>query len=290
MITSLALVVTTYRPGDDFGDRFRQAADACQLFVVVDNTPNGHVFKDLPPNAVVLQDGVNKGLGRALNVGIAHAQASGCRLAALFDQDSTASSALLEGLRAALDAAEATNAPCVVGPLHVDDQTGRETSVLTSTRPREALERVSCLATSGMMFRIDNSPLAPFSEDLFLDLVDFEWCWRLGDNGWAFYKARNVPMAHRLGEGQRRFAGLTYHVPAPYRHYFQFRDTLRIVPRRYVPLYPKLRLLGILPIKLIAYPWLMDRGLERTRWMLSGVRDAILGRVGAGAAASKLNA
>jgi hypothetical protein len=56
-------------------------------------------------------------------------------------------------------------------------------------------------------------------------------------------------MFHRLGEAERRFMGLTFHVPAPYRHYFQVRDTLRLAFRPYVPRYAKLRLIGILPLK-----------------------------------------
>jgi len=287
MALSLAAVLTAYRPDAGFGDRFRELAQSCRALIVVDNTPRGHRFGELPANAIVLQDGVNKGLGRALNLGIARATELGCDAVVLFDQDSSPPSSLIDGLQAALSGA---GPRAVVAPLHIDDQTGRETAVLSLARPNAPLKRVSCLATSGMLFRLDESPLEPFSEELFLDLVDFEWCWRMGQAGWSFYKATNVPMAHRLGEGQRRFAGLTYHVPAPYRHYFQFRDTLRVVPRSYVPLYPKLRLLCILPLKLIAYPWLMDRGLERLGWMLRGVRDALLGRLGAGAAGPKLNA
>jgi len=287
MTSSLAAVLTAYRPDAGLGDRFRELAQSCRALIIVDNTPGGHQFGALPANAVVLQDGLNKGLGRALNLGIARATELGCDKVVLFDQDSSPPSSLIDGLQAALSGA---GSRAVVGPLHIDDQTGRETAVVSFARSSTPLKRVSCLATSGMLFRLDEAPLEPFSEELFLDLVDFEWCWRMGQAGWSFYKAVNVPMAHRLGEGQRRFAGLTYHVPAPYRHYFQFRDTLRIVPRSYVPLYPKLRLLGILPLKLVAYPWLMDRGLERLGWMLRGVRDALLGRLGAGAAGPKLNA
>jgi rhamnosyltransferase len=286
MTSSLAAVLTTYRPDAGFGGRFQELSQLCRALIIVDNTPGGHRFGDLPANAIVLQDGVNKGLGRALNLGIARAIELGCDTVVLFDQDSSPASTLIAGLQLALDSA---GPRAVVGPLHIDDKTGRETAVLALTRPDEPLRRVSCLATSGMLFRVVDAPIEPFSEELFLDLVDFEWCWRMGRAGWSFHKATGVAMAHRLGEGQRRFAGLTYHVPAPYRHYFQFRDTLRVVPRSYVPLYPKLRLLGILPLKLLAYPWLMDRGSERLGWMLRGVRDALLGRLGAGAASAKLN-
>ena len=96
-------------------------------------------------------------------------------------------------------------------------------------------------------------------------------------------------MPHRLGLAQRRFLGLTYHVPAPYRHYFQFRDTLRLTVRPHVPLYSKIRLAGVLPFKALAYPFLLDRGGERARWMARGVADAFRRVGGIGAARETLN-
>ncbi len=140
-----------------------------------------------------------------------------------------------------------------------------------------------------MMFHIDQLRDDEFfTEEFFLDFVDFEWCWRLQRHAWRFYRATDIVMPHRLGLAQRHFFGLTYHVPAPYRHYFQFRDTLRLAMRPYVPLYSKVRLAGILPLKLAAYPFILDRGGERIKWMMLGIRDALRGTVGIGAASSVL--
>ena len=234
-----------------------------------------------------MQDGRNKGLGKALNLGIARAGELGCDVVVLFDQDSTPSASLLTSLLSCL--AQVDPAHSVVGPTHLDDR-GPELT-LRPSRPGGSLVPMTCLPTSGMLFSVADWSGSPhFSEELFLDLVDFDWCWRMRDLGWHFYKAIDVTMPHRLGLAQRKLFGLVFHVPAPYRHYFQFRDTLRVVPRPYVPLYSKVRLLGLLPLKLLAYPWLLDRGLERLRWMLLGMADAFRGRGGAGAAAARLGA
>jgi GT2 family glycosyltransferase len=49
---------------------------------------------------------------------------------------------------------------------------------------RAAWQEVSCLPTSGMIFPADAlAPADVFAEDFFLDLVDFEWCWRLHQGG-----------------------------------------------------------------------------------------------------------
>jgi rhamnosyltransferase len=283
----VAAIYTTYHPDDGFRQRICHVVDRCALTIIVDNTPGGHRFAPGQTDGlVVLQDGCNKGLGVALNAGLAEALRQGCDAVVLFDQDSSPRPdfipALLEGLAAAGPRA-------IVGPLLVDDA---ETS--PDARPPGAghapiIDDVTCIATSGMCFRLHG--LAPddrFTEDFFLDFVDFDWCWRLRRQGWRICRLRSLQMPHRLGLGQRRLLGLTYHVPAPFRHYFQFRDTLKLATRPYVPTYSRVRLSVILLPKLIVYPFLLDGGLERLRWMLRGIRDAFRAVPGIGAAAAKL--
>jgi rhamnosyltransferase len=282
----IAAIYTTYHPDGAFRQRIRHVVAHCALTIVVDNTPGGHVFAAGQTDGVtLLQDGRNKGLGAALNAGLAEALRQRCDAVVLFDQDSSPQPDFIETLFQGLAAAGPST---IVGPLLVDD-TEVQTGTTGSAPQGAVLEAVTCVPTSGMCFRLDGiTPGDRFSEDLFLDFVDFDWCWRLRGEGWRVYRLRSLPMPHRLGLAQRSFLGLTYHVPAPFRHYFQFRDTLRLATRRYVPLYSRFRLSAILLPKLIVYPFLLDRGLERLRWMLRGIRDAIRSVPGIGAAAAKL--
>ena len=292
---ALAAVVTAYRPDAAFAIRLQPLLTLCQWIVIVDNTPGAHPFVALPAGFIVLQDGVNKGLGPALNKGLHEAALRGARRVILFDQDSTPGLEFVAQMLVELTRAQASHGPkCCVGPTHIDD------GALTLGGPRastdevdctgEVLQGVTCLPTSGMTLSLD--ALGPddfFSDEFFLDLVDFEWCWRMRRRGWMFLRAGNVSMFHRLGEHERQFLGLTFHVPAPYRHYFQVRDSLKLAFKDYVPTYSKLRLIGILPLKALIYPFLLDRGLERFAWMMRGVRDSFKGVRGVGAAASRLS-
>jgi rhamnosyltransferase len=294
----IAAIVTTYKPDAAFVSRFQPLLKVCSAVIVSDNTPQGHFDEGaLPQGFTLLASGGNVGIGRALNNGIAGAKQLGAGYVVLFDQDSTPSVDLVRNLQASLLRAQAVHGPRIcIGPTHVDDATGHEQKGLRA-RPlvggdgvvQEDIVGATCLATSGMT--LDISALEAedtFSTELFLDLVDFEWCWRLGAKGWRFARIDSVQMKHRLGVAERRWMGLRFHVPAPYRHYFQFRDTLRLLTRSYVPLYPKLRLAGVLPFKLLVYPFLLDRGAERLRWMLRGIIDAFAQTSGIGAAESRL--
>jgi rhamnosyltransferase len=290
----LAAVVTTYKPDAQFFARFAVALAFCDLFVVVDNTPRGHHFSEHATNdaVLILQDGQNKGLGRALNLGIEAARQAGVQAVILFDQDSSPSEGFLRDMVDTLDVTRAGgDARVCLGPLHLDDaQLVHAPAPSARSGALSRLSPVTCLATSGMLFPIDALGADErFTEDFFLDFVDFDWCWRLGRRHWKFYRALDITMPHRLGLAQRRFLGLTYHVPAPYRHYFQFRDTLRLTVRSHVPLYSKIRLAGVLPLKVLAYPFLLDRRAERLRWMARGVADAFRRVGGIGAARETLN-
>lgn len=286
--TRIAAIYTTYHPDDGFRQRIRHVVERCALTVVVDNTPGGHAFAPGQTDGlVVLQDGRNKGLGAALNAGLAEALKQGCDAVVLFDQDSSPQPDFIAALFEGLDAA---GPRAILGPLLVDDAKAPAPADVASSVPAApTIDDVTCIATSGMCFRLDGlTPADRFTEDFFLDFVDFDWCWRLRGQGWRICRLRSLPMPHRLGLAQRRFLGLTYHVPAPFRHYFQFRDTLKLATRSYVPAYSRVRLSVILLPKLIVYPFLLDRGPERLRWMLRGIRDAVRAVPGIGAAAAKL--
>jgi rhamnosyltransferase len=259
----------------------------CDRVTIVDNTPGGYAFPRIPPGVRVIQDGQNKGLGRALNQGLEDAREAGASVAVLFDQDSSPDAEFLPRMLAELESVTRVHGDCsAIGPQLLDDARRGEHPSNDGKPPRRVL---TCLPTSGLMFRLD-APHADqrFSEDLFLDFVDLDWCWRLGARGWRFFRAMDIGMPHRLGLAQRRLLGLTYHVPAPYRHYFQFRDTLRLTTRSYVPLYSKCRLAVLLPLKALAYPFMLDRGGERARWMVLGVLDALRRVSGIGSARETL--
>lgn len=293
----IAAVVTTFKPDPAFASRFAHLLSVCGVIVVSDNTPGGHGGFDLPEGFKVIHHRSNLGLGPALNIGIEAAREFGASTVVLFDQDSTPSAEFVIQMARCLAEAQASlGNQCCVGPTHLDDGNevigGRpgfdsqpESATIAISR-----DEVTCLPTSGMILPIGGLAADDlFSNEFFLDLVDFEWCWRLRARGWHFLRSRRVCMLHRLGEAERSFLGLRYHVPSPYRHYFQVRDSLRLIAKSYVPFYSKVRLVGILPLKAIVYPFLLDRGAERLTWMMRGLRDSLRGIRGVGAVAHLLS-
>jgi rhamnosyltransferase len=284
-----AAIFTLYKPNLDFFDAISSVLEFCDFVILVDNTPGGHKFTQLPNNVLHISDGLNKGLGSALNIGISEARSRLVDQVILFDQDSSPTTELLSNLFIALNNNNLDQV--IIGPTHIDDCISEEIFNNNSVANDVYLNsEISCLPTSGLVFNLSKIPTNfIFDESLFLDLVDFDWCWRLRSRGWRVYRLNNVFMRHRLGISEKKLLFLTYHIPAPYRHYFQFRDTLRVIIRSYVPLRSRLRLFSVLLPKLFVYPFILDHGVERLKWMLFGIYSFFIGHTKSGMAESILN-
>jgi len=285
MKDSIAIVITAYHPDKSFLQKCENFVNCGFGVVIFDNTPGGSEI--FPKNAnlesmLLIQHGINYGLPIALNTAINKSAELGYEYALLLDQDTTPSKVLIENLyKSYLLNTQKKNSIVVMAPIfsnsstleHLDDEKCTD------------IKQVSCVPTAGMFMSIrDWMQIPHFSEDFFLDFVDFEWCWRIATTGAKFYVNHNLKIEQKLGIGQRKFLGVNINIPVPFRHYFQFRDTLNILFKSYVPLKSKLRFLGVLPLKIILYPFLLSNGSARFMWMIQGIIDFFLKKKGVGSA------
>ena len=116
---------------------------------------------------------------------------------------------------------------------------------------------------------------------LFIDAVDFEYCWRLKTKGFLTVRDNDILLGHRVGDGKKQIVGkIDARVPSPIRHYYHIRNLFLLIPRGYVPLYWKLSNLGKLAIKLVIYPFIFDDGKVRFSYMVRGIKDGLLRKYG----------
>ena len=95
--------------------------------------------------------------------------------------------------------------------------------------------------------------------------------------GYSTYVTNEVKMAHRLGEDRYHFLGKSIGVPSPIRHYYQFRNTLIMFNRSYVPLSFKLKYMLILPFKLFFFTLFVNPRAVRFKMISKGIIDALKG-------------
>ena len=225
---------------------------------VVDNASEPGILRQIEtlvaeiPGAILLRNEQNLGLAAAINRGVraVHASTPDTRFALLLDQDSEPEpgsiAALVEGFEGLQ--AEGLRVGCV-GPTLVDVSTGLQHGFHQMTRWRwtraypapGALQPVPCanLNGSGTLVPIDLFlELGGLEDALFIDHVDTEWAFRVQAHGYALYGIPAAVFRHRMGESSRRLWLFGWHVwplRSPRRHFFLYRNAIRLMQRNYVP-------------------------------------------------------
>lgn len=157
----------------------------------VDNLSEVIAIADCYKNVHMIGNGENCGISHALNQIADETKQAGCSWLLSLDQDSICPENLIETFKR-FTSFERVGAVC---PVFVD-----------SRRPKECLPKgewseVDDCITSGMLMNLDVFwRIGGMDENLFIDFVDDEYCYRLRLSGYRIIRANQVILDHELGE------------------------------------------------------------------------------------------
>jgi rhamnosyltransferase len=194
-------------------------------------------------------DGQNLGIAEGLNRGLALARERGAARALLLDQDSVPAADMLAALdAAAARAAEQGARVGAVGPAIFDELRGALEGFGHALSPeaRHAPAAAAAHAPVEVRYLITSGTLVSFAvlddvgameSDLFIDAVDFEWSFRARGRGYHLYGAYAARLLHNRGEGLHRVPvlGAKIRLHSATRHFYIFRNTIRLCFRGYMP-------------------------------------------------------
>ncbi|WP_195822432.1 glycosyltransferase family 2 protein [Roseobacter sp. MH60115] len=263
-----AAVVIWYNPEPLFVENLKSYAEHVDHVVVIDNsnTDNAALLADV---AGVHYQALHQNLGiaAALNRGFETARQLGAEWVLSMDQDSSFESENVSLLLANIETASSDIA--VIGYSE------------TGSTSKTGLRDVNKVITSGCLNRMSAfSRINGFNEDLFIDQVDFEYCFRLKEAGFRIMQDRAVQMRHNRGDPEpKEFRGRSYTTTNynPTRRYYQVRN--RLYMRRKFPQY------GMQHIKNIVYATrnvilFEDNKLSKLAAMAQGAWHFVIGRYG----------
>jgi rhamnosyltransferase len=250
--------------------------------VLVDNTPEGpHECFDIKQ---VLNPGCkmieylplreNTGIANAQNVGIKQVS-SLSEFLIFFDQDSFPEENLVEQLIATYKKLDEMGFQIGgVGPRVVNrENRQKELPVFNKGQKiNSSVTKVTQLMSSGTL-----SPskvlkkVGGFENDLFIDAVEFEWCWRAAERGYSFFITEDAQLFHRTGESTKKILGKPLHITTPFRTYYQYRNFLILLKRKYVPFYWKFSNLIKYTFKFFYYPLFVAPRSQYFRRMTKGI-------------------
>ncbi len=238
----VAAVIVLYNPDMSLLDRLlRSVVGQVDKIYVIDNSPGSTAdfssfFDPYQDSISYVPLGENRGIATAQNVGIRASMDAGYSHVLLLDQDSALPQYMVNKL---LDAegelVRAGEKVAAVGPLFIDEKTGKRSFAIRSARigvNRIAIDP-SCheplqtdhLIASGALIRISVLQyIGMMRDDLFIDWVDIEWCMRAQYKGYRCYIIPHAIMRHSIGDGNVRILGKDINLHSDLRNYYMIRN------------------------------------------------------------------
>ena len=120
---------------------------------------------------------------------------------------------------------------------------------------RDSYYRTTTLISSGMLVPVVAfEDIGYFDERLFIDYVDHDWCWRANSKGYICCMDMSIKIKHKVGKKSIKFFGLPFIISSPNRYYFQYRNSIWLQKRNYVPFSWKIKIFVKNTIGLLLYP------------------------------------
>lgn len=230
----------------------------------------------------------NYGIGVAQNAGIKRALENGATHIIIFDQDSVINDNFVESLvRAEGNALKSGINVGITGPIYrsFDDNYSYPITTLNGNKiikiPYDSFNeyvQVSHIIASGSLIRkqvIETVGL--LNESLFIDFIDFEFCFRAKKYGYDTIVTKTACMHHMMGDKQIMIFGRKIGLYSPFRRYFDARNALLIWKKNLLPSaickhYIKL-LLGKILVSFLFGP----NRLHQFKYISKGLYDGLRG-------------
>lgn len=140
----------------------------------------------------------NHGIAYALNVGLNYANKNGFEYILSLDQDSVTCCNMVEVLMTNFIRKPRV---AMVGPKILDLNIILDKSIVVANK----VEKTNSIITSGSISKVEILlNIGGYLEDLFIDSVDFEMCWRLKKNEFDILKDYNVYLNHEIGKKEKK--------------------------------------------------------------------------------------
>jgi rhamnosyltransferase len=270
----LAVVVVYHPNWEDLCRNILSYPRGVEKIVVVANSPMDVAQQSfLKENGIhLIQNPDNKGVATALNQAAALSLHEGFDWLLTMDQDSRFGPTKASALQQATHLAPPQTAAIGVESLRTPE-------------PVPRFVPVSFLLQSGTLFHLPTwKALGGFTESLFIDAVDHEYCLRAKKAGYRVFEYPSIQLIHQLGQTLKLpkwlfifhshpKAGISYHSPA--RERFIFRNNAWLI-RQYFWTFPTwaTRRIGYLSLRVIYALILLPEKGSRLKNIFSGVRES----------------
>ena len=263
--------IVTYNPDiSRLRENLIAVSSQVQLVYIVDNGSNNiddiRQLTSEVPNLEIGALSENYGIARALNEIFLHFESSAEWVLTL-DQDSVVTDGYIDAFSQYLDNKDYVSL-CPSVCMRIDDQNNQE-------KTDSIIEVPKCI-TSGNLVRLSVwNEIGRFKEEMFIDMVDFEFCYRLHRFGYKVYRVNSALLIHELGNPKYKYflwKKVCVYNHNAFRKYYIIRNSLYLIKEHSKD--PDISYIKKFLIKNIAFTLLYEENkCEKVKQMVRGIRD-----------------
>ena len=283
----ITAIVVTFEPNLANLNRLLHSLNGqTEKIVLIDNHSSNNLELTISkffPKIHFIRLNKNEGIAKAQNIGLRLSMELGAKYIAFFDQDSYPPLDMLPKLLGAIQFLQNNGIPVAcVGPNLRDPRVNLKhlPSVDVSNHIFE-FKRIQTIISSGSLVPSHVFDLVgEMLDELFVDYVDLEWCWRAISFGFYPYIVENVVMDHSLGDQPYSFLKHYYPMRTPLRHYYMTRNAIYVYQKKWVPM--KYKALDFIKLirKIIFYSLFARPRKEHIKMMMLGIYHGLIGKMG----------
>jgi len=270
----IAVIIVLYNPSESDIDNVRDIAGK-NFGVIIDNSCTPFTEKSIVGNMKYICNRKNMGIAEAQNIAIREILKSGRYTHIVFlDQDSRVPQTYIADILREFKNTNQYIKLAIIGPTVINVVTGKEDrSVIHKyqindkgfSERRQIISSGSCVSTEAL------EKIGFMDGRLFIDYVDFEWCWRASAKGYKCGISKNVCINHKVGTKDLPLGKYKIIVSSPFRYFYQYRNFLWLMGRGYVPIQWKLATGIKMIMRFIYFPFFVENGTVCWKYMCNGI-------------------
>lgn len=270
-------IITLYNPQKKNIENVLELAKQVNQVLVCDNSKISNKLYFNYPNIYYYSSHKNLGLSMAFNKVLKNEdiQWDNNDFIFFFDQDSTISNDYIKNMikEYNLLLSSGFKVGCL-GPIYFNNSSNSIQIPKMKTSLNNNSYSVKSIITSSMLTTYRNIKDINFwNEEIFLDMADWDLCWRFIDKGYLCCITDKIVLNHTLGEGDRKFLFIRVKNSAPIREYYQTRDCLYLLKKKYVPLKFKIRFIAMITLRPLLHIIFLKNKMQRIYYIRKGIID-----------------
>lgn len=274
-MNNIVLIIVLYNPTEEDVAQVVRLSERWPGYIV-DNSDHRCFDTDQVNRMHYAFFGENMGLALAQNYGIKHLwEQPEVTHFVFLDQDSRVSVEYPQQIVEAFERiSKDGNRLAVLGPTLVNRRTGeeyrsvihRDRQVSPSFIPRREVVSSGCCISNDAFHHI-----GWMAGEMFIDYVDFEWCWRAATVNFICGITPELTIEHQVGRRELRIGKYRVIISAPKRYFYQYRNYLWLVQRPHTPRQWKVNTGIKMLARLFYFPLLVKGGWRCWPYMWKGI-------------------